>query len=202
MTRFVVDLVPQQTAKSCWAASVTMILGCAQTECMDPGTLTDIPGFQDAYERKGLDLKTARSALTTWGLVTEPPQDYTAQGFLNLLDQYGPIFIAANVGTESRIANHSRVITGLELDTDQNTATAYINDPWGANMPNFDPSNPGQQYPMAYEDLIGQMDSLASEIYRFIESTDPTNPLANLAFIAHLPQRPDPRESCSGLLMP
>jgi hypothetical protein len=101
---------------------------------MDPGTLADILGFQDAYERKGLDLKTARSALTTWGLVTEPPQDYTVQGFLNLLDQYGPIFIAANVGTESRIANHSRVITGLELDTDQDIATVGTSGPAGTDM--------------------------------------------------------------------
>ena len=102
MTTFVVDLVPQQTAMSCWAASVTMIQSWAQQTCIDPATLTDIPGFQDAYERNGLDLTSARNALTTWGLVTEAPQDYTAQGFLDLLNQYGPIFIAANVGTTRR----------------------------------------------------------------------------------------------------
>lgn len=102
MTTFVVDLVPQQTAMSCWAASVTMIESWAQQTCLDPGTLTDITGFQDAYERNGLDLTSARNALTTWGLVAEAPQDYTAQGFLDLLNQYGPIFIAANVGTTRR----------------------------------------------------------------------------------------------------
>ena len=186
MTTFTVDLVPQQTAMSCWAASVTMIESWAQQTCIDPATLTDIPGFQDSYERNGLDLTTASKALTTWGLVTEAPQDYTAEGFLNLLDQYGPIFIAANVGTASQIANHARVITGF--DKDQNTV--YINDPWGANMPNFVPSNPGQQYTMTYEALVEQMDSLASAIYRGMENADPTNPLTDLAFVAHLPQRP------------
>jgi len=186
MTTFAVDLVPQQTAMSCWAASVTMIQSWAQQTCINPATLTDIPGFQDAYERNGLDLTTASKALTTWGLVTEAPQDYTAQGLLNLLDQYGPIFIAANVGTESQIANHARVITGFDID--QNTV--YINDPWGANMPKFVPSNPGQQYTMTYEALLDQLDSLASAIYKNMEKTDPTNPLADLAFVAHLPQRP------------
>jgi ABC-type bacteriocin/lantibiotic exporter with double-glycine peptidase domain len=186
MTTFVVDLVPQQTAMSCWAASVTMIQSWAQQTCIDPATLTDIPGFQDAYERNGLDLTSARNALTTWGLVTEAPQDYTAQGFLDLLNQYGPIFIAANVGTDSQIANHARVITGFDMDQD----TVYINDPWGANMSNFVPSNPGQQYTMTYEALLQQMDSLASAIYKSVENNDPTNPLTDLAFVAHLPQRP------------
>lgn len=186
MTTFVVDLVPQQTAMSCWAASVTMIESWAQQTCLDPGTLTDITGFQDAYERNGLDLTSARNALTTWGLVAEAPQDYTAQGFLDLLNQYGPIFIAANVGTDSQIANHARVITGFDMDQD----TVYINDPWGANMSNFVPSNPGQQYTMTYEALLQQMDSLASAIYKNVENNDPTNPLTDLAFVAHLPQRP------------
>jgi hypothetical protein len=57
-------------------------------------------------------------------------------------------------------------------------------------MPNFVPSNPGQQYTMTYEALLQQMDSLASAIYRDIQKTDPTNPLTDLAFLAHLPQRP------------
>jgi hypothetical protein len=157
---------------------------------VDPGTLTNMPGFQDAYERQGLDLKTASSALTTWGLVTESPQDYNAEGFLNLLDTYGPIFIAANVRLGSQIHNHSRVITGLELGTDQDTATVYINDPWGPDMERFVSSNPGRQVTMTYEELVGEMDSLARQIYGYVENTDPTNPLANLAFVAHLPQRP------------
>lgn len=186
MTTFVVDLVPQQTAMSCWAASVTMIIGWAQQTCIDPATLTDIPGFQDAYATNGLDITTASNALTTWGLVTEAPQDYTAQGFLNLLDQYGPLFIAANVGTESRVANHARVVTGFDLDQD----VVSINDPWGADMPNFVATNPGQQYTMTYEALLGQMDSLARALYTAYENADPTNPLADLAFVAHLPQRP------------
>jgi hypothetical protein len=68
--------------------------------------------------------------------------------------------------------------------------TVYINDPWGANMSNFVPSNPGQQYTMTYEALLEQMDSLASAIYKNVENNDPTNPLTDLAFVAHLPQRP------------
>ena len=186
MTTFTVDLVPQQTASSCWAASVTMILSWAQQTCLDPGTLTDIPGFQDAYEKNGLKTANATSALSTWGLVTEAPQDFTADGFLGLLDQYGPLFIAANVGTDTAVANHARVVTGYDKDQD----IVYINDPWGANMPNFVPTNPGQTYTMSYADLLAQIDSLATVLYRFYHNTDPDNPLTNLAFIAHLPQRP------------
>lgn len=186
MTIFDVELVPQQTAKSCWAASIAMIDSWAQQVSIDPGTLADIPGFQQAYENNGLDLTTAQTALQTWGLVTEPPQDYSADGFLNLLDSYGPLFLAANVGTEQRIANHTRVVTGFDID--QNTV--YINDPWGANMPSFVPSNPGQQYTLTYEALLQQMDSLAQFVYTVMGRVAPGNQLTNLAFIAHLPQRP------------
>jgi hypothetical protein len=41
-----------------------------------------------------------------------------------------------------------------------------------------------------YEALLEQMDSLASAIYKNVENNDPTNPLTDLAFVAHLPQRP------------
>jgi hypothetical protein len=128
MTTFDVPLVPQQTAKSCWAASVTMLLSWAQQSSIDPAALTDIPGFQRAYEVKGLDLKTARTTLATWGLVTEPPQDYSAQGFADLLDSYGPLFVAAYVKIGDSFANHSRVITGFDQDND----TVYISTIHGA----------------------------------------------------------------------
>jgi hypothetical protein len=186
MSVYDVPLIPQQTAISCWAASVTMIQSWAQQASIDPGALTDIPGFQDAYESAGLDLTTASKALTTWGLTTEPPQDFSAQGFSDLLDNFGPVFIAVNVGTESRIANHARVIAGFDLDRD----LVYVNDPWGANMPRFVPSNPGAQYTISYDTLLNQLDSLARAIYQGIGQTDPGSQLANLAFIAHLQQKP------------
>ena len=53
MTTFAVELVPQQTAMSCWAASVTMIQSWAQQSSIDPATLTDIPGFQDSTSAMG-----------------------------------------------------------------------------------------------------------------------------------------------------
>jgi len=186
MTTFDVPLVPQQTAKSCWAASVTMLLSWAQQSSIDPAALTDIPGFQEAYEVKGLGLKTARIALATWGLVAEPPQDYSAQGFAYLLDSYGPLFVAAHVIIGDRIVNHSRVITGFDQDND----TVYINDPWGADMPSFVATNPGSQYTLTYEALLEQMDSLARMMYAKAERDDPTNQLGDLAFVAHLPARP------------
>ena len=110
--RYAVPLIAQQRAMSCWAASATMIWSWANRQSVDPRTLAVDSGFQRQYDQdQGMDISQADPVLVAWGLVREQPQSYSLSGFLNLLQQYGPLMVSAwvNLGGTATVANHTRV---------------------------------------------------------------------------------------------
>jgi len=94
--------------------------------------------------------------LQSWGMRVRAPQSYTVEGFAQLLDRHGPLWVASAVP-----GAHIRVITGMEVD--EANARVFINDPWEKGMTTFRWPNKGAQYIMTYADFVREMETLARQ---------------------------------------
>jgi hypothetical protein len=136
-----------------------MILGWRDQICIDPAEIARNPGGVPylAQLQSGLDPNDVY-ILRRWGLVVEPPQSYSVEGFAGLLEQYGPLWVAARLPT---IPAHIRVVTGFEADPDPDVARVYINDPWEVGMVAFRWPNRGSRYSKTYTQFTMQTEDLA-----------------------------------------
>ena len=165
-----VELVPQQTGYSCWAAGASMLVGWRDKVSINPEEIANAIGYWKQYEQ-GLEPEDT-TMFKYWGLKSENPQSYTVQGFANLLQDYGPLWVAS-----AEPGPHIRVVTGIVGDGTPKGTLVYINDPWQEGMTTFSLPNTGSQYTETYEKFEEKQHSLAiSE--RDIESA---------IYVAHLP---------------
>jgi hypothetical protein len=146
---------------------------------IDPGTIAARDGYQ-IYLANGLPPSDDK-ILRDWGIVPEFPQSYSVPAFMQLLQQYGPLWVAGTVGN---IPAHVRVVTGFDPDPDPSLAIVYINDPWQLGMQQFSLPNSGSSYTKTYLEFTNQTDTLA---YTEMSEISPV-------YVAHLPvaaQSPD-----------
>jgi len=170
-----VPLIPQTTVMGCWAAGTAMILGWRDHVSIDPSTIARNPGGVPYLSqlKTGLDPNDVY-ILRRWGLVVRPPQSYTVEGFAQLLEQHGPLWVAARLPT---IPAHIRVVTGMEVDPNPTVARVYINDPWEQGMLVFRWPNRGARYSRTYAQFVAQTEDLARA-----EMREPAP-----VYVAHLP---------------
>jgi hypothetical protein len=100
----------------------------------------------------------------TWGLTPEPPQSFTVTAFAQLIQQYGPLWVAQQIDDP-----HILVITGISGDGTPTGTILSINDPW--------PPGGGSQYTLTYAQFESRQASLAMR-----ERDLPGMPL----YVAHL----------------
>jgi len=98
------------------------------------------------------------SIFPVWGMVAEAPQSYSVERFYDVLNTYGPLWVAAAVPSP-----HIRVITGMRGDGTPDGTTLTINDPWETGMATFQLPNAGAQYTRTYTQFVGEMESLAQQ---------------------------------------
>jgi len=174
-----VPLIPQSTGASCWAAGMAMILAWRNHTTVDPVLLATNAGgksFLKDFEKLGVDLNDP-TILRRWGFVTEPPMSYMPDAFGEMLQRFGPLWVASAVP-----GVHIRVVTGFEPGSDPDgfsDAVVHINDPWERGMKTFRPGNRGSQYSMSYVDFSQQVANLGAITNK---NRDPS-PM----FVAHLP---------------
>jgi len=165
-----VPLVPQMTGMSCWAAGAAMLVGWRDKVSIDPSEIANAIGYWKQYQN-GL-APSDTSMFNYWGLVPEAPQSYTVEGFANLLQRYGPLWVAS-----AEPGPHIRVVTGIIGDGTPDGTTLFINDPWQSGMKVFSLPNSGSQYTETYNQFVQKQDSLAIS-----ELSTP-----NAIYVAHLP---------------
>jgi len=170
--KYDVQLVPQMTGMSCWAAGAAMLVGWRDKVSINPSEIANAIGYWKQYE-KGLT-PTDTSMFNYWGLVVEPPQSYTVQGFANLLQRYGPLWVAS-----AEPGPHIRVVTGMSGDGTSEGTNLNINDPWQVGMANFTLPNSGSYYTETYDQFVKKQNSLARA---YSELSIP-----NSIYVAHLP---------------
>ncbi len=117
-------LVPQLTGMSCWAASAAMVVGWRDLISINPEEIARGAGQWAAYTA-GLNPNDVDELARAWGLQKEWPLCYTIEGFRELLESCGPLWIGMAVPS-----GHAVVVTGLYGNgTPEGTFVRY-NDPW------------------------------------------------------------------------
>jgi hypothetical protein len=154
--RYDVQLVPQPTDMSCWAAGAAMIVGWRDRKSIDAKAIAAKTQYWDQYENGLYGADTVM--FEAWGLVREAPQSFSVQDFAQLLEQYGPLWVAAAVPSA-----HIRVVTGMAGDGTADGTSVYISDPWQLGMTHFVPQNHGSEYVLSYRDFEAQQELLARQ---------------------------------------
>lgn len=162
--RFEVELVPQTSNVSCWAASTAMVVGWRDMVVLRPNEIAEGVGYWAFYnnDRYRVDRVLPADDLNmfeVWGLVPDTRSSYRLEDIADLLWNYGPLWVASDedlLGSGQR-AGHIRVITGIEGDGTPAGTILYINDPWDRNATRWRPSNRGSQYTETFTEFIGKM---------------------------------------------
>ena len=130
-----VPLIPQETNMSCWAAGASMIVSWKDDITVSPSEIANATGYWNQY-KEGLNANDTEM-LRFSGLI-EPPQNYSVEGFAELLNKYGPLWVAS-----AEPGPHIRVVTDMVGDGTVNETLLYINDPWEKGMEEFKLPNLG-----------------------------------------------------------
>jgi hypothetical protein len=171
--RYNVELVPQQTGFSCWAAGFAMIVGWRDQICINPSEIARATGYWAQYQA-GLAPQDTH-VMSVWGLVAELPKSYMIEAFVDLLRNYGPLWIASAEPTP-----HIRVITGIHGDGTPDGTILDINDPWEQSLATFRPSNRGSQYTETFRQFEEKQATLAGQ----------ERAVGAPIYVAHLPRLP------------
>lgn len=127
----------QPTANSCWATVFTMLVSWRRQQSLK---------IEDALAtvgKKWVDLFTADTGLpgnekaaflTAAGMIAEPPQSYSLEGWEQLLRNYGPIWVTTDEAPGKAWAIHARVITAIKGDGTPEKTFFTIVDPAGGKQ--------------------------------------------------------------------
>ncbi|MGE0853687.1 MAG: papain-like cysteine protease family protein [Hyphomicrobiaceae bacterium] len=115
-----VQLVPQPTDVTCWAAAAAMVVGWRDRISLTPESLVAICGRSTGA---GLPLSDVGKFAEEMSLVAEPPVSYSEEGFRRLLESSGPLWVAAKVP-----GIHAIVVTGMYRQGGR--SFVRISDPW------------------------------------------------------------------------
>jgi hypothetical protein len=149
-----VQLVPQQTGYSCWAAGAAMLVSWRDKVSVDPSEIARANGYWAQYAA-GLHPEDV-GMFRTWRLTPEPAQSYTVAGFADLLRKHGPLWVAS-----AEPGPHIRVVTGIVGDGSPGGTLVYISDPWEQGMAAFRLPNSGSRYTETYQRFVEKQERLA-----------------------------------------
>lgn len=138
-----VEVIGQPDNYTCWATAAAMVVGWRDKLCLDIQTLQKF--FSDktgVSTKEGLNPGDSQKLADAFGLVSEPPQCYSVDGFRGVLENYGPLWIG--IHTEDNW-DHAVVVTGLYGDGSPDNTYVRIHDPWGRTPGK--PAVPGSHNP-------------------------------------------------------
>jgi len=165
-----VQLVPQRTNVSCWAASAAMIVGWRDNVSIDPAEIARGTGYWKTYYRNGGLPADDVNMFYRWGLSLLPAQTRTVEGFAQELES-GPLW----VGTDGGTMGHVIVVAAMRGDGTPDGTLVTIYDPWQRGMRTFTPTNRGSIYTETYTQFVARQE-------RLINRTG-ANP--NILYLAH-----------------
>lgn len=154
--RHEVQLVPQQTGFSCWAAGAAMLVSWRDRISIDPSQIASATGYWAQYAA-GLHPEDTQM-FRVWRLTPETAQSYTVQGFADLLKRHGPLWVAS-----AEPGPHVRVVTGMVGDGTPSGTIVHINDPWEQGMVAFRTPNQGAQYTETYQRFVEKQETLGRQ---------------------------------------
>lgn len=152
-----VQSIAQPTDVSCWATAAAMVLGWRDRMSLTPETVAHISGRTTAT---GLDPAQVGQFASEIGLSYQHPQAYTIDGFRQMLESYGPLWVGAAVP-----GLHAIVVTGMYSDGTADGSDTYlrITDPWdrvtgapGSPGEYLNTHNTGSRYIMSWAQFVAE----------------------------------------------
>jgi N-acetyl-anhydromuramyl-L-alanine amidase AmpD len=152
-----VELIPQPTNFSCWAASGAMLVGWRDQVSLTPDAVASTCSRSTA---KGLLTDDNSKFAAEMGFIAVPPVCYTEDGFRALLEQNGPLWVSEGVPPNL----HAIIVTGMYSDGDH--TYVRIADPWDRAVGT--PGKPGayapthisgSRYIMTWDDFTTQYEA-------------------------------------------
>jgi hypothetical protein len=150
-----VPLIPQPTPNSCWATGVAMIKSWKDQASFNPENVAEVTGYWRQYYQDGLP-PDDDIIFSFFDMAAQPAQTYTVEGFYQLLENYGPLWVAS-----SQPGPHIRVVIGMQGDGTADGTLLYINDPWEDGMTQYRPNNKGSRITETYNEFIRKQAELA-----------------------------------------
>jgi N-acetyl-anhydromuramyl-L-alanine amidase AmpD len=124
-----VDLVGQPDNTSCWATAGAMVAGWRDKVSLDIDAIKQMFSANTGLAgNAGLSPGDRQKLADVLGLVAEPPQSYSVDGFRRMLENYGPAWVGIRTNDGW---NHAVVVTGLYGDGTPDNTYVRIHDPWG-----------------------------------------------------------------------
>lgn len=127
----------QPTGNSCWATVFTMLVSWRRQQSLSIEDALATVGKQwgDLFTADtGLPGDQKSAFLTAAGLIAEPPQSYSLEGWEQLLRNYGPIWVTTDEAPGKAWAIHARVITAIKGDGTPEKTFFTIVDPAGGKQ--------------------------------------------------------------------
>ncbi|QNQ09661.1 papain-like cysteine protease family protein [Sphingomonas alpina] len=158
-----IDAVPQPTGKSCWATTLSMLIGWRDSKSVMPSWVAEQCG---RTINDGLPWANRADAAAALGLGTVAPACYTPDGFAGLIEQHGPLYVG-KIMSDTIHSGHAVLVVGMYSDG-QNYFVRVV-DPWdrpvgtpGAPDPYESTHNSGSRYIMRYEDFQNEYEMAAA----------------------------------------
>ncbi len=105
-----VEQIPQPTDMGCWATAAAMLVGWRDWVCVDPTMIARFTGCEPSLT-DGLTAAKKRAFASAVGLVVHPNACYTPEGFREIIEANGPVWVTTQTGSPSFI--HAVVATGM-----------------------------------------------------------------------------------------
>jgi len=161
-----VTVLAQPSGMTCWATVSTMMLGWHDNQAYTIQAAMDKAG--SVYRQKfdadgGLSGSEKPAFLSALGLVAEPPMDYSVQGFLDLLKNYGCLWVTTDEDPSANFAIHARIVAGMFGDGTPDGTSLRIIDPAGGTR--YDETY--SAFVKKYEEVISQNQPLRVQVVHF-----------------------------------
>jgi hypothetical protein len=146
-----VEPVSQPSDNTCWAAAGAMLLSWKRRQSMTIQEAADQAGTGWREKLDGniaLHANELQAYAQALGIKAEALQSYLPRGILQLLQQYGPLWVIGDDAVPDDHMSHVRIVTGIHGD----------GSPTGTTVTVIDPAN-GQSNDLTYLDFATSMEA-------------------------------------------
>jgi hypothetical protein len=159
-----VELIPQPTNYTCWAAAAAMVIGWRDQVSLTPERVAQICGRSTTTDFSSNDQQRFADEI---GLIAEPPGSHSIDSLRSLLESYGPLWVSL----QTPDFGHAIVVTGMYSDGAADGSDTYvrISDPLdrvigtpGAPGNYLNTHTTGSRYIMSWADFTREYEGLAT----------------------------------------
>jgi hypothetical protein len=150
--KYSVQLVPQLTEVSCWAAAAAMLAGWRDEVSINPAEIAGRIGYWSQYHENGYSINDEK-VFRYWGL-TYYRMIPEIKNLIELIAENGPLFIVTSEDPNQPNMVHARVVSQISGDGTPSGTILTIYDPW--------PVSKGSVYEETFEQFIAKYNTVSS----------------------------------------